>query len=514
VHSTPFGRLRVLCAALLFGLVQIVAAAAADERGTPIAKKLAVEDIRLAVKRAEAIHPNLYWYADRDVVRARMKSLIAALPDPATPMDVYLALAEILGLLGDGHVVASRPTTPDERGDLIDAYLDGGGTVLAVTVQPVEGGLAVVTSRTAGIAKGDVLKTINGTDALTLFDRATALEPGEPGLQRYFAAEELPWLLWDLGLRPPFKLTGSFGGVAGDIAVAGADRRAIQAKYSVSRGIEYKLQPDSIGLIVFNHMTDGPNAFDAKLADMFERIAQDKPRGLIVDLRGNHGGYTGLGDALLDYVSNKPHRPFAEVTVRASPECRAFFESDFPGSYYDETTKKLPEGARRTRNVDVETPGANPLRYRGPVAVLIGPGTFSSANILANSIADFGLATLIGRDTAEIANNFGMPCPFTLPNTGISLTVPGTYSVRANGDEASREVVHPHIAVPWPTDRLPAEDVDMAAARSWLLAQPERLQTEEAAQVSGPTAHGQRQTEATSQKSLPRGANTRTRSSE
>ena len=55
------------------------------------------------------------------------------------------------------------------------------------------------------------------------------------------------------------------------------------------------------------------------------------------------------------------------------------------------------------------------MRFDGPVAFLIGPGTFSSANILANSIGDFHLAELIGRDTAEIPNNYGMACPVILP---------------------------------------------------------------------------------------------------
>jgi hypothetical protein len=473
VHSLKFAsRLRQVAAAVLFVLAQATAAAAADERGAPIAKKLAVDDIRLALSRAEAIHPKLFWYADRTKVLARAEALIAALPDPVRPMDVYLALAQITGMLNDGHVTVSRPPAPGGEEDLLKAYLQRGGAILMTAVVPVTSGLAVFASRADGIAKDDVIKRINGQDALALFERAKALEPGEPGLKRYFAALEFPLLLWDLGLRPPYKVEGVFGGVERRLELAGTTGRELDIDAAPEKrdSLAYEPLPGAIGLITFEHMTEPYDVFGDKLAKLFKRIARERPRGLIIDLRGNHGGDSALGDALLDYLSKKPRRPFAKMTVRASPECRDDYTAKHPNSYFAELLKRLPDGTSRTRSVPIETPEPNPLRYAGPVAVLIGPGTFSSANILANNIADFELATLVGRDTAEIANNYGMICGMTLPNTGIEMHVPGAYTVRANGDEASREPVHPHIAVPRPADRLPAEDLDVAAARKWLQA--------------------------------------------
>jgi hypothetical protein len=461
-------RLRRLAGALLLVLVQVTAAAAANDRGVPIAKSLAVADIRMAVKRAEAIHPNLYWNTDRLRAVTRLEAMIAALPDPTPPMDVYLALSRFAGVLGDGHVAVSRPRGPG--GDLLEAYLDHGGRLLMTGVLPTKGGLVVFASRAKGIAEKDIIRKINGQDALELFTQAKALQPGEPGLQRYFAALEFPALLWDLGIRAPFRIEGTFGGRPGRIEVAGITKAELdKLDPGEPESIVYEPLPGSIGLITFDRMTEEKEAFAARLEGIFKRVARERPRGLIIDLRANHGGDSSRGDALLDYISKKARRPFARVTIRASQECRTYYASEYADTFHAELFKHMADGETFSRAVEIEAPDPNPQRYAGPVAVLIGPGTFSSANILANTIQDFELATLVGRDTAEIASNYGMACPLTLTNAGIEMRVPSAYSVRANGDAKSREPVHPRIAVTRPEEGLPIEDMDMAAARRWLL---------------------------------------------
>lgn len=165
-----------------------------------------------------------------------------------------------------------------------------------------------------------------------------------------------------------------------------------------------------------------------------------------------------MGDMLLAFVTDKPFRPFALEELRPSPECRVYYARKYSkNDWLNRTMAGLRDGERAIWSVEPYGPQPTKLRFTGPVAVLIGSGTFSSANILANAIQDYGLAEIIGRDTAEIPNNFGMPCPVVLPHTQITLDVPSTYFVRANGDEADHSDVHPNIVV------LPGErDVDVA----------------------------------------------------
>ena len=439
----------------------------ASPRGAVFPRTFAEEDIRFALKRAEEVHPDLFWNTDRRLVLARAETLIAALPDPASAMDVYLALSEIIGLLGDGHVSLARPRGQSE--DVLTEFGKQGGALLLVGVSPAASGLKVVWSLTPGVTAGDVLTTINGQDAKQLFDRVVSLEPGEPELKRYLAQIDFAASLWSLGVQAPFALVGTFAKIHGRIEIPGLSGHSETTYPTTSdEGIRLKQLPDSIALIAFDRMTADRDKFAQRLADIFAQIKHSKAKGLILDLRQNGGGNSQLGDDLLDYISGKPRRAFAREVLRASPECRPYFEEKFAASSINAALKGLPDGTTRTWDVAVATPKANPLRFHGPIAVLIGPGTFSAANILANAMQDFNIGTLVGRDTAEIPNNYAMTCPIRLPRTGIDLRVPSTYFVRANGDAASREDVHPDIRVAETDDDESTNDLDVEAAFRWL----------------------------------------------
>jgi hypothetical protein len=449
-----------------------------DGRGTSLTRKQAAEDIHYALTRAEAVHPHLYWNADRRRVLARADALITALPEPATAMDVYLALAELAGMLGDGHVALTRPS--DQHGDVLSSYLHAGGGLLVATLDhPTNTGLKLYWSRTEGVAAGDVLTRINGLNAKDLFASMQRLEPGEPAFKERNVLRDFPSLLWDLGVRPPFVLDGVFANVPGHITTKGWTQPAGSAPPTREDddGLTLKELPNSIFLLGLDRMTGPRTRFRQHLERIFTQLSKEHATGLVVDLRTNGGGSTERGEDLLAYITDKPRRASARREFRASAECRNYFAANLPVDELGEAVKTLADGASKSWDYPVASPPANALRFTGTVAVLIGPGTFSAANMLANEIADFHLATLIGRDTAEISNNYGMACPVRLPHTGMELLVPSTYFARANGDEISREDVHPDLRVPRPKDLPAGEDVDLEAARRWLLS---RLNTNSA----------------------------------
>lgn len=449
-------------------LINMKAPGIETERGAILAKSDAAAEISFAMERAEAIHPNLFWSADRSSIRARKDAVIAALPDPANAMDVYLALSEITGLLGDGHISLSHPA--GRRGDVLTTYRKSGGKLLLMTATPTQAGLQVQSSAADGLAQGDIVTKINGQDAKVLFVRASALKSGEVQFQQHAAEDELPGLLWDLGVLPPFKVTGVFGGVTGQLELSG---QPLVPRYEApteteDQGIRMRSLPDGVIALEFDRMTAERTAFHDRLLTLFAEIRSVEPQGLIIDLRRNGGGNPSLGEDLLSFLTDKPHRLFASHELRASPECRAYFTNLYGrNSGPARDIAGLSDGETQHKDVPVTTPSQNPLRYSGPVAVLIGPGTFSAADMLASSISDFGLATLIGQDTAEIPTNFGQACPVQLPLTGIVMRVPSAYVVRGSGDTSNLDDVHPDIYVARSGNDL-GPDVDLVAARLWI----------------------------------------------
>jgi C-terminal processing protease CtpA/Prc len=128
-----------------------------------------------------------------------------------------------------------------------------------------------------------------------------------------------------------------------------------------------------------------------------------------------------------------------------------------------------PEGQIAVFISEMEQPGPNELRYRGPVCLLIGSFTFSSAMMLANAVEDFDLAMLIGEETGAIPNDFGEVYPFDLPHTRLSAGVSSARFVRANGDAEDRHGVRPGIEVrQTEEDRLNGVDTVLERAKSWI----------------------------------------------
>ena len=82
----------------------------------------------------------------------------------------------------------------------------------------------------------------------------------------------------------------------------------------------------------------------------------------------------------------------------------------------------------------------------------------------------YGLARIFGQPTTEPANMYGEVCQATLSNSGISITAPSAYFIRANGDAASDGPILPDVPVGGASNGT-ASDAALGAAREWLRSQ-------------------------------------------
>ena len=435
--------------------------------GPRVSREEAAADIRYAVESVERIHPSLYWNSSLAALVAQQNREIAALPRAPDGMDVYRALSRTLAVLGDGHVNVGRPHVGGV--EILESHVRSGGRLLGLSAEPDAGGLRVLGSLVPGIVRGDLVRRINGKDALALFAAAEGLAPGEAGFKRYLVSSSLPSALWDLGVRPPFELTGLFAGQDATVTTAGQDLQAALRTASAP-SVSYQVSRDGIGYVRLTRMDEALPVSHARFRDIFEKVARDKPSGLILDIRDNLGGSSGVGIDLLSFITSKSYRMVPLAVLRTSAACRDYYTRTKSESVYGRIQQTLPAGQFVPVHGSFETAAVNPVRFDGPVAVLIGPGTFSAANILANAIGDFRLATLIGQDTAEFATNYVEPCSFSLPHTGLEVWAPSLLLQRADGKrEGDRDHVHPDIVTRRPPDSPTGADPDIETARRYLL---------------------------------------------
>jgi Peptidase family S41 len=212
---------------------------------------------------------------------------------------------------------------------------------------------------------------------------------------------------------------------------------------------QFSIPKPGIGLIDFRALENLPR-FQKFLEVTFTEIQRQKLQVLIVDLR-NNGGDSALGDALLDYLTNKPFRQFSRAEVKVSTQFEAYLKvrgSEIPWP------SRSPIGSIVKLEFPFISPTPNPLRFNGKLYVLIDDPTFSSASAFASTIKDFKLGVLVGTETSGHPTSCGEIYSFNLPNTRLEVGVSSKYFVRPSGQDDGRGVlpdilIQPDQALDW-----------------------------------------------------------------
>lgn len=447
--------------------------------GHRMSRAAAVEDIDTLLAIDRRVHVNLFANVSRDSITHMRDALVASLPDSVSRVDLWLGLDHIVTAFGDGHTSLEPPFNE------VFAAVGGGDMLLPIGVSLDETGELVVASvpdADTSLVLGDRVISINGRAADSLLNMVADQISGEARVMQLDAAVKgFAGRLWFNGVRGPFVVrTRNAEGVEREAsfrvkpparrvtqpaAKTAATNSPAEGPYGVTgSGFRYQLLPDRIGVIDFYSMAGNLDLFRAELAKVFARIAADSVRTLVIDLRRNGGGNSLLGDALLAHVNDVPYRQESRKDWRMSREYRDYLKSATPApiwwlrlQYLVPTGRRLfsgPDG----RVITLETPVHGATRatpfFAGPVCMLIGPATFSSATDLAAAVKDFHLATLVGEETGGRANSFGEVYPFELPNSRLIAGVSSAYSVRAGGDTTEHRGVLPDIEI-----RRTADDV-------------------------------------------------------
>ena len=178
----------------------------------------------------------------------------------------------------------------------------------------------------------------------------------------------------------------------------------------------------------------------------FEQIAESKPQGLIVDLRGNPGGLIALGQNLSGYLISEKGLDLGEQISRDS---NMFL---------------------------VIHPRPASIRYAGPVALLVDETSASTSEVLAGGLQELGRVQVFGQQTAGKALPSGvreLPNGDRLQYVLADLKTPSGNPYEGNGVQPD------HIVPRTLADYVQGIDPELTAAVNWIKEQSTTEQIQE-----------------------------------
>ncbi|RYZ00537.1 MAG: hypothetical protein EOO11_01180 [Chitinophagaceae bacterium] len=441
------------------------------------------EDIRFTARTIESIHPDPWHSISRKKFYRLRDSLLAVASHPVAAEDTWPLIARLCAAINEGHTFAWPP--PALAGALRKERF-GLFPVLLADLDPEGFRVRTDLSDDSTLKAGDRILAINGRSAADILRELSRYCGGLPSWRRAKMEGNALAYLHLAGIRGPFTVRYRQNGrtaekklppIAYNQLIARRDA-ARKRNGNTAQPPPYALKrlPGNVALLEFNTMETDAQAFDRFLEDSFRTFRSAPVKGLIVDMRRNGGGNSVLGWYLLQYITGKPFRMAGGTRWKVSPEGREWYRTlDSAGRARTDSARwaaylAKPDGfIFKSPASPPDSAQPNELRFHGPVAVLIGPNTFSSANMTANTIQDYKLATLIGEPSGEPANDYGELLFFDTPNAKVSFCSSTRHFIRANGDARDPNPVLPDILVKADPDGR--TDTALEAAKKWIAAQ-------------------------------------------
>jgi hypothetical protein len=403
------------------------------------------EDLDFLFKTIEEVHPNMYAYTPKDEFVPYRDDLYRQINQPISVIEFYKKTAPVVTLIKDGHTCA-------RINNIILPWNDRFFPLLCRWQNR-----QLVIHRNTGnsdVPLGGVIVSINGETTSNVLERISKYCPDEAKYGNApRAARDLGRLL-RLEYGPVPKFTVAVRKEDGSIkeyvigAVSFSKLREQIAKSSRGKKYYYRLLDGyDAGILAINTFGGNMSEYEDFLKATFQKIRDQRINHLIIDMRNNSGGSSIQGEILLKYLTDKPFQQFERADEKVSIQA-----GNLQRIKTAKPDKDIHIGSVVTSKIKLKEPSRNPLRFYGKKYVLVGPGTFSSANCFTSAMECFKIGTIIGEETGGKTACFGHAYNFKLPHSKLSVGVSQKYFVEACGKPDGKGVMPDYEVLQKPED--------------------------------------------------------------
>jgi len=175
------------------------------------------------------------------------------------------------------------------------------------------------------------------------------------------------------------------------------------------------------------------------LKAMFEEIQDKGIENMVVDIRGNPGGHSGVVDEFLRYIDTDTYKSYGctRRMSKAAAEQRGYIVS------WGQFTNKPNQW---------KTSKATEQLFSGDIYALVDGGTFSSGNWFGVILQDNNIGTIVGEPTGNAPNSYGDVLLFQMENSKLRYAISYTQWVRPDETRAEDIALYPDYPVNYTID--------------------------------------------------------------
>lgn len=395
------------------------------------------EDVRFFRQAIAQIHPDPGFSVAPEQLDKALDSAQQQLSAPMSRDEAWRVLARLNSVFADAHFAVLQPDGNAQR----EAWLASGGVLFPYEVKATADGRLFVRAALGGGATalaGMPIDSVNGVPADRLVHELLQLVHGDTPQFRAEVLSHRWWFYYWKMHGAPSRYRFSHGGKPMEVAGSRARPEGLVGTMEADfdRVFRFELLGKRAALLTIGQFSwPDKKKFHAFTAAAFARIREAGVTTLLIDVRDNPGGDDDMWkEGVLPYLATQPYRHTSTYVKKVLPGRAS--ETERVGDIIRGDYQKW----------DQHEPG-NPLRFSGPVYVLVGGITYSSAVLFSNVMQDFKFGKLVGTGGYTRTSQSGGTQIRRLPHTGLEVVLPRMILDRPAGADAP-QFVQPDIVLP------------------------------------------------------------------